>query len=297
MAYKEIYISKETYENLHIARNVLYEGFVINYGYAYAKAVVIQPSHWNGYNPVPLVNEKASLSSLHRIQQFDDSIEARKLSLRGLFYNGEATIEVAENMNLSVIAELFDVTINDLVSWNNIKNENLIFKGQKIKILKEGLNNSSTPFLMKIYNFIMSKPTNDAIQTTGIAATIIQTSNISFYYNSMNKPVIFKGCAPSNAIKVANIGKALGYGAVGVSIGLDILKYINDDISFNILSFNTLLNGVASYNPYFGVPYALTDIFYPGGFVQAVKDRADLEAERSKSMGNNYKPLCVKSYQ
>ena len=30
----------------------------------------------------------------------------------------------------------------------------------------------------------------------------------------MNKPVIFKGCAPSNAIKVANIGKALGYGAV-----------------------------------------------------------------------------------
>ena len=36
--------------------------------------------------------------------------------------------------NLSTIASKYGTTVNQLVSWNNIKNPNLIYAGQKIRV-------------------------------------------------------------------------------------------------------------------------------------------------------------------
>ena len=127
MAYNEKYISKEMYDNAYVGMNMLYEGFVIGYGYAYTKAIVVQPSHWNGYNPTGRVYGAASHSCMIRVQMFDYSEEAIKLSKRGLFKNNVVVISVTEGMTLSHIAKYFDIPLDYLVSWNNIDNPNHLY--------------------------------------------------------------------------------------------------------------------------------------------------------------------------
>lgn len=57
------------------------------------------------------------------------------------------------------------------------------------------------------------------------------------------------------------------------------------------------LGALTMMNPYIGIPVGLTDTFYPGGFGQAIKDRAQLEEERRRLMGERrYLPLTPKSY-
>ena len=83
MAYREKYISKEEYDNAYVNRSLLYEGFVIGHGYAYASAVVFQPSHWNGYCPDNNDYVGASFSTMGKAQLFDDYKHAVKLCFMG----------------------------------------------------------------------------------------------------------------------------------------------------------------------------------------------------------------------
>ena len=46
----------------------------------------------------------------------------------------EVIYKVVSGDNLSKIARAYNTTVGDLVKWNNIKNPNLIFVGQEIKI-------------------------------------------------------------------------------------------------------------------------------------------------------------------
>ena len=47
----------------------------------------------------------------------------------------EVIYKVVSGDNLSKIARAYNTTVGDLVKWNNIKNPNLIFVGQEIKII------------------------------------------------------------------------------------------------------------------------------------------------------------------
>ena len=51
--------------------------------------------------------------------------------------NPKSTIEyytVKKGDNLTKIANAYETTVNQLVSWNNIKNANLIYIGQKLRV-------------------------------------------------------------------------------------------------------------------------------------------------------------------
>lgn len=142
MTYKEVYITLKEYREKYLALGKLYEGFVIDYGYAYTKAKAFQPAHMNGYSPtIGRLYNYDSHYALGREQHIDTSIKARKLSLRGLFKlhtpfaKNQAEITVKQGMTLSGIAAWFDVTVAELVDWNNIKDPNRIFVGQKIIIM------------------------------------------------------------------------------------------------------------------------------------------------------------------
>ncbi|MCC8171541.1 MAG: LysM peptidoglycan-binding domain-containing protein [Parabacteroides sp.] len=70
--------------------------------------------------------------------------ETVKLSLRGLFKDGKAVVTVVPGITLSAIAALFDVTVDELVQWNNIDNPNKITVGQKITIIKTSTGTSGS---------------------------------------------------------------------------------------------------------------------------------------------------------
>lgn len=135
MAYIEKYITLEQYRGEYKSQGKSYMGFVIGYGYCYTSGFAIQPPHMNGYSPSC---ERLHGDDSHYImgeQQIEDtSPEAVKLSLRGLFVNGEAVITIKSGMTLGHLAALFDVTVGELVRWNNIKNPNMIQKGQGIRV-------------------------------------------------------------------------------------------------------------------------------------------------------------------
>lgn len=151
MTYNEVYITLKEYREKYLALGKLYEGFVIDYGYAYTKAKAFQPAHMNGYSPkIGRLYDYDSHYALGREQHIDTSIKARKLSLRGLFKlnvpfaKNQAEITVKQGMTLSGIAAWFDVTVAELVDWNNIKDPNRIFVGQKIIIMDKHNNTLKT---------------------------------------------------------------------------------------------------------------------------------------------------------
>lgn len=85
MAYKEIYITLDEYQAKYLGMGLLYEGFVIGYGYIYVSGFVIQPPHWNGYNPLPgrFYGEDAHCKMGNQLVE-DRSEEAVILSLKPL---------------------------------------------------------------------------------------------------------------------------------------------------------------------------------------------------------------------
>lgn len=151
MTHKEVYISLKEYREKYLALGKLYEGFVIGYGYAYTKAKAFQPAHMNGYSPtIGRLYDYDSHYALGREQHIDTSMQARKLSLKGLFKlnapfaKNQAEIIIKQGMTLSGIAAWFDVTVAELVEWNNIKDPNRIFVGQKIIIMDKHNNTLKT---------------------------------------------------------------------------------------------------------------------------------------------------------
>lgn len=130
----------------------------------------------------------------------------------------------------------------------------------------------------------------------GLAGTFIQQSQTFFYLNNEGEFITFKGSAPPNTRSVAKFGRNVGKAAFGISLTIDIIDVANNQISWNKFGWNIGLNSITYKNLYIGIPYALTEICYPGGFSQAINDRANLEAERRKSMGRMYLPLSAKSF-
>ena len=221
MAYREKYISKEEYDNAYVNRNLLYEGFVIGHGYAYASAVVFQPSHWNGYCPDNKDYAGALFSTMGKAQLFDDSKEAVKLSFRGLFMHGVATIIVEKNMTLSSIAEMFDVSVNDLANWNGIKNRNLIYAGQQLKIYK-----NRTPG----YIFDDDKKISSIVRDTDAGRN-----------TDDNKPIAVKSPSFSDKITSATLSQTI---ANEFEIKIMKLNYSYKTTQGNSKLFNTDLNTV-----------------------------------------------------
>lgn len=183
MTCREVYITLEEYREKYLVMGKLYEGFVIDYGYAYTKAKAFQPAHMKGYSPIiGSLYGNDSHYALGRQQHIDTSIEMRKLSLRGLFKlnvpfaNNEAEITVRKGMTLSTIAALFDVTVADLVSWNKIKDPNRIFVGQKIRIIDKHSNTLKVSSQSKV----------DSVLNVGNNSVKSQTSdsNISLTYTN-----------------------------------------------------------------------------------------------------------------
>ena len=149
MSYIERYITLEEYQNKYIGMGNHYQGFVIGYGYITMKSKVMMPPNQSGYNPT-WRNMPPALTHNIIFYEYDEdrSVEAIKLSLRGLFVNGEVKITIRSGMTLSRIASLFDVAVSDLVDWNNIENPDRIMVGQKIVIR----DNKKVPDLSKFVN-------------------------------------------------------------------------------------------------------------------------------------------------
>ena len=324
MSVRAVYKTKDDFES-DVTNGRFYEGFVIGIGYAYVHIVYQMPGNLNGFGRFTNDYPEDNRFSGCRLQKLDTSQEMVELSLRGHTSGEFMDFLVMRDDTLWAISRELGVTVEDLVRWNNIANPNKIYAGQillvdvnkaKPRTLPSKIGNntrglSSVTAIIRNDGRTRSGGANrplsgrevspvglldKVIVGMGLSGTFIQQSNLSFYINSLNEIVTFRGGGPPNATSVSNIGRNIGRGALGISIALDYVKYRNDEITGERFTLNTSLNATAYYNPAFGIPYGLTELFYPGGFIQAMSDRADLEAERRKAMGRMYLPLCVKSY-
>lgn len=70
----------------------------------------------------------------------DTSNEAVKQSWQGLFENDVAEFFVTEGMTFKKIASIFDVTVQDILSLNDINDQEKIYVGQKIIIKRQIIN-------------------------------------------------------------------------------------------------------------------------------------------------------------
>ena len=70
----------------------------------------------------------------------DTSNEAVKQSWQGLFENDVAEFFVTEGMIFKKIASIFDVTVQDILSLNDINDQEKIYVGQKIIIKRQIIN-------------------------------------------------------------------------------------------------------------------------------------------------------------
>lgn len=117
---------------------------------------VIQRAGLNGFtatsNPIfPKTTKSTTDIALEVINGKWGNGEARKIALENAGYtysiiqtevnrllsNNNSTAEyytVKSGDNLSTIAKNYGTTVNQLVSWNNIKNANLIYVGQKLRV-------------------------------------------------------------------------------------------------------------------------------------------------------------------
>lgn len=136
------YVSADVFVNKYIGGNKIFEGYVIGFGYVKVINIAIQPPHLNGFSPeVRNIPYEESHFEIDSKMEADRSLAAVKQSLRGLFINGKTSITVESGMTLSGIASLFNVTVDDLVRWNNIENPDKISVGQRVTIV----NNSYLP--------------------------------------------------------------------------------------------------------------------------------------------------------
>lgn len=136
--YNNIYISRETFEMFR-NEGISYTGFVIGEGYAFVQCQVcsqlMNGTIVNGSTPKIPITE-FYIPYLVQVQYIDASKEMVKKSLRGLFKkNGTAIYVVCEGDTLTSIADMFDVTVDELSRWNKLPVNNLLSIGQKILIL------------------------------------------------------------------------------------------------------------------------------------------------------------------
>lgn len=136
--YNKVYINRETFEMFR-NEGISYTGFVIGEGYAFVQYQVysqlMNGTIINSSTPQIPINE-FYMPCLVLVQYIDTSKEMVKKSLRGLFKkNGCAIYIVCEGDTLSNIAEMFDVTVDELSRWNKLSDNNLLSIGQKILIL------------------------------------------------------------------------------------------------------------------------------------------------------------------
>ena len=63
-----------------------------------------------------------------------DKVQAKVNEIMKQSNNNVEYYTIKQGDTLSKIAQKFNTTVNQLVSWNNIKNANLIYAGQKIRV-------------------------------------------------------------------------------------------------------------------------------------------------------------------
>lgn len=135
--YNNIFISREDFLD-YKTKGIPYTGFVIGEGYAF---VQYQDYYEDTDGTVIDMNDnilpyQICIPNIVQIQCIDTSKEMIKKSLRGLFSkNGCARYVVCEGDTLVYIAEMFDVTVEELKRWNDLSSEYSISTGQRLLII------------------------------------------------------------------------------------------------------------------------------------------------------------------
>lgn len=126
--YNECYIAAERF-SVDCQRGTPYNGFVVGAGYAFTLDKVFMEERCYYGEP------GSFYSRIITFQYLDTSEEAVKRSMKGLFNNGIAKYVPSKGDTLSKIASLFDVSVEDIVRWNNITDKNKISAGQPLTII------------------------------------------------------------------------------------------------------------------------------------------------------------------
>lgn len=141
---------------INLVRSNRIAGIVCDQDYALVDfPMVIKKAGLNGFNknsPIVETNRKSiSTLAIEVINGLWGNGETRKKALINAGYNYESIQNEVNRLlknnettaryyvvqagdNLSSLAKKFGVTVNQLVSWNNIKNPDLIYIGQKIRV-------------------------------------------------------------------------------------------------------------------------------------------------------------------
>lgn len=133
------YVSSDVFVNKYFDSGILFKGYVIGYGYVELTYKSVPPSDLNGWRGRKReVSHEFDYFDISSKMESDRSLDAIKKSLKGLFVDGQTTITVKAGMTLTGIASLFDVTVDELVRWNDIENPDKIVVGQKIIVKSNG---------------------------------------------------------------------------------------------------------------------------------------------------------------
>ena len=193
-----IYINRETFEILR-TQGIPYTGFVIGEGYAF---VEYQEYSQSSNGDIVNMNGDIPWGQLYipgiiQVQCIDTSIEMVKKSLKGLFQkNGCATYIVCEGDTLSYIAEMFDVTVENLIKWNNLSNKHFLSIGQKLLII-DITQRRIIDIPKESYQGEIKKPRGLAALEMELNSSSSNTLMgliklaIKFYYDGFNAPVIW----------------------------------------------------------------------------------------------------------
>ena len=141
---------------LNLVRSNRIAGVVCDQDYALVDFPrIIKNAGLNGFNknsPIVETNAKSvSTLAIEVINGLWGNGEARRKALLSAGYNYEAVQNEVNRLlrnnettakyyivqtgdNLSMLAKKFDTTVSQLVGWNNIKNPNLIYIGQKLRV-------------------------------------------------------------------------------------------------------------------------------------------------------------------
>lgn len=136
---------------------------------------------------------------------------------------------------------------------------------------------------------------------SGFSSSSFRLTNGSYNGSAFSPKLYTSGWAGGSVAristyKIAKIGQIVGLATFAVSSTLDgigLYNYYNNPTSSNIVSpekaaFNTML-GYASYsNPYFGIPYGLSELFIPGGFNTVIGSGIEIHKFQN-SMSRQYK--------
>jgi hypothetical protein len=139
----------------------------------------------------------------------------------------------------------------------------------------------------------------------GTGATILGSSTVSRYRVTTStktfSPKIyrsgFKGNKYTNTFKLGKLGNGLGWGAVVVGFGFDMIAVVewdrNPDSKNGVHPGKAALNtGMGIYgmlaNPPAGVAYSLVDNYYPGGWPAALNYSAGLQERNRAILGPRF---------